>query len=36
MTLQATFGANTLIIAISFFAALLPAVSIFHAAFSTM
>ena len=33
---QATFGANTLIIAISFFAALLPTVSIFHAAFSTM
>jgi hypothetical protein len=30
------FGASTLIIAISFFAILLPTVSIFHAAFSTM
>jgi hypothetical protein len=36
MTWQATLGASTLIIAISFFAALLPAASIFQAALSTM
>src|SRR5882672_3077686 len=35
ITWSATFGASTLIIAISFFAALLPTVSIFQAAFKT-